>query len=470
MKSSEMRATAAVLVCCAFASRLPAENMVEAEFRAEGDDISKACFHPSGLSFATVIGCPQVLVTGSPLHIAVGSLAPQNGFGAGLALTLHKTPNENWRLFWDFDAVATPNGSWRAGGYMTAVLIRHPKIVVLPGGGASAKVKGPTVEPMPAFHLYSQAISLNNVAYFGLGQNTPKTAESWFGMRETIVGANVAVPVYAPLNLTLTGEANGRFTAIRADDGEPNPSIEQLYTNTTAPGLVSQPAYAQFGEGIGLSPSVANGHVQFNYSAAFQEWVGGTSGESFRRFSTDLSHVFSLYNGMRALGPQEFNGPDSCRESATATNCPPVTHNLEGSFGLEFLYTASYTSAGSMVPFYLDPTIGGSDINGASVLPSYADYRFRGPDLMVFRGSFEHSIYKWPVGAKFMVDEGRVGLTNSDLGFSHLAHSYAVGLTVHAGGLPVIDLLFAWGGHEGNHTIATVDNALLGGSSRPSLQ
>ena len=122
------------------------------------------------------------------------------------------------------------------------------------------------------------------------------------------------------------------------------------------------------------------------------------------------------------------------------------------------------------MPFYLDPTIGGSDINGTAVLPSYADYRFRGPDLMVFRGSFEHSIYKWPIGAKFMVDEGRVGLTSGQLGFDHLAHSYAAGLTIHAGGLPVIDLLFAWGGHEGNHTIATVDNSLLGGASRPPLQ
>jgi hypothetical protein len=457
--------TVAILIAGAFASRLPAENMVEAELRAEGADIDKNCFHPSSLSFASVIGCPQVLVTGSPLHIAVGSLAPQNGFGTGLALTLHKTPNENWRLFWDFDAVATPSGSWRAGGYMTAVLIRHPKIVVVPGGGGP--VKGPTVQPMPAFHLYAQSISLNNVAYFGLGQNTAKTAESWFGMRETIVGANLAFPVYAPLNLTLTGEANGRFTAIRADHGEPEPSIEQLYTNAIAPGLSSQPAYAQFGQGIRMSPAVANGHLQFNYSAALQEWASGNSGGSFRRFSVDLGHVFPLYNGMRALGPQEFNGPDSCRESATATNCPPVTHNLEGSFSFEFLYTAS---GGGASPFYFDPTIGGSDIDGAKLLPSYADYRFRGPDLMVLRGSFEHSLYKWPVGVKFMVDEGRVGMTSGDVFSSHLAHSYAAGFTVHAGGLPVIDLLFAWGGHEGNHSIATVDNALLGGSSRPSLQ
>jgi hypothetical protein len=30
-------------------------------------------------------------------------------------------------------------------------------------------------------------------------------------------------------------------------------------------------------------------------------------------------------------------------------------------------------------------------------------------------------------------------------------------------------LLFAWGGGEGNHTIASMNTSLLGGSSRPSL-
>lgn len=62
------------------------------------------------------------------------------------------------------------------------------------------------------------------------------------------------------------------------------------------------------------------------------------------------------------------------------------------------------------VPFYLDTTLGGSNINGTILLPSYADYRFRGPDPMLLRGTFEHSIGKFPVGVKLMLDEGRVGL------------------------------------------------------------
>jgi hypothetical protein len=33
----------------------------------------------------------------------------------------------------------------------------------------------------------------------------------------------------------------------------------------------------------------------------------------------------------------------------------------------------------------------------------------------------------------------------------------------------VDDLLFAWGGHEGTHTVANISTSLLGGTSRPSL-
>jgi hypothetical protein len=82
--------------------------------------------------------------------------------------------------------------------------------------------------------------------------------------------------------------------------------------------------------------------------------------------------------------------------------------------------------------------------------------------------TFEHSIWG-PFGLKFTADQGRVALTRGDLGFSHLKHSFATGLTLRAGAFPMVSLLFAWGGSEGQHTIANMNTALLGGSARPSL-
>jgi hypothetical protein len=135
---------------------------------------------------------------------------------------------------------------------------------------------------------------------------------------------------------------------------------------------------------------------------------------------------------------------------------------------VRLLITESFASAGSVVPFYFQPTIGGSDINGNPWLSSYNDYRFRAPNALVLRESLEHSIWG-PIGFAFSADQGKVALTRGDIAFNHLAHSFSAGLTVRAGGLPAISFAFAFGGREGTHTIANVNTSLLGGSARPSL-
>ena len=132
------------------------------------------------------------------------------------------------------------------------------------------------------------------------------------------------------------------------------------------------------------------------------------------------------------------------------------------------MITESAAYAGSVVPFYFQPTLGGSDINGNSALSSYQDYRFRAPNLLLLRESFEHSIWG-PFGFTFMADEGKVALTRGDVDFQNLQHSFATGLTLRAGGFPQVFVLFAWGGPEGHHSIFNMNTSLLGGSARPSL-
>lgn len=81
---------------------------------------------------------------------------------------------------------------------------------------------------------------------------------------------------------------------------------------------------------------------------------------------------------------------------------------------------------------------------------------------------FEHSIYG-PFGLTAMVDEGKVALTRGDLDFTLLRHSDSAGLTLRAGGFPMVWLLFSRGGREGAHTTAAMNTSLLGASARPSL-
>ena len=459
------RVPSAIFVACLAlsAGANAQESQLGSDFRREGEALQKDCE-----SFKSLGSCAYTLFTDHPMHIAAGSIAPQNGFGFGPAFVTHWTPNESWRLSWDVDAVGSTNASWRAGAYMTAVWDRHRRIRVRTGGG-SGGASNLAVQEYPVFHVLAQSISLNTLDYFGMGPNTSDTARSYFAMRETIAGVNATWPILQKWNISLYGEANGRFVDLRPSPGRSSPSIEKLYSPATAPGLDRQPAFAQFGEGVRIRPEFAGGHVRLNYAVTFREYVAtGDSTFSFQRWTTDLSHQFPLYLQTRRLLPNDHNGPDDCSVSAGEPSCPAVTRNLEGSIAVRFLMNQSMTSAGHVVPFYFQPTLGGSDVDGNPALASYQDYRFRAPNNLLVRATFEHSIYG-PLGFTAMADEGKVALRRGDLDFTHLRHSYSVGLTVRAGGFPMVWLLFSFGGHEGTHTTAAMNTSLLGASVRPSL-
>lgn len=456
---------ALALACLTTTGIAQNESRIGSDLRREGVAL-QACGQISKIA-----DCGQTLVLGQPLHIAVGSLAPDDGFAAGLAFVEHKNFANEWRTNFSFDAVATMNSSWRAGAYMKAYKL---------AGGTQ-------YHSAPLFDLYSQSISLNRVDYFGLGPNTPPVAHTTFGFFENITGINATVPISihgTVPKFAILAELNGRFPSVRAGVERNIPSINYIFTESTAPGLSRQPVFLQPSEGLRLVPTLFNNRVRLNYLLQFQQfWAPGDSAYSFRRFNADFNHeiplstlskAFSKHYELKESPVFPHNGPDYCGGGANenaAMPCPPValTSKLEGSIRLRAFLSESFAKNGSNVPFYFSPTIGGSDINGTPMLPSYPDYRFRGTDLLLFRGTVEHSLGPLPIGALFTVDEAKIGLRRDDISLDHFRHSFGAGLTVHAGGLPVISFLYTWGGGEGSHTMATVDPALLGSSARPSL-
>jgi hypothetical protein len=443
-------------------------NPAQIDSPSELDKLKNTC---GAFNLKSVPGCVEELFTGAPLHIAVGSIAPQNGFGAGLAYVGAKN-TDNWRISWNADAVGSINASWRTGIYTKFVHVGG-KAITFQFGTKNFKSNLTDLPEHTVFSLYAQAISLNKLTYFGLGPTTTEAGRSFYGMRETIVGGNVVKPVYQPLKISLYGEANGRFVDLRPSNGQVSPSIGQLYTEATAPGLTTQAGTLQLGEGVRMTPVRLNDRLRLNYSVTYQQYVAPGSSFSFQRLTFDFGHQFALYGRTtRILTPRNGNGPDNCSldPGQKHPECPKAfTRNLEGSFGLRLLNVLSMTPGGDIVPFYFQPTLGGSDINGNPSLGSYQDYRFRAPNVLLLRENFEHSISKWPLGVALMADEGKLGMTRGDLGPAPWVHSFAAGLTLRAGGFPQVFLLFAFGGHEGTHTIANVNTSLLGGSARPSL-
>jgi hypothetical protein len=424
----------------------------------------------SEFTFGHLTDIAQTLVTGQPLHIALGSLAPQNGFAAGLAFDEHKDFADEWRLTSDSDAVASTNGSWRAGSYLTAYrLPQSHSVIGVVMGTPTARQKQPSVQIAPVFNLYAEAASLNRLYFFGLGPDTQPSGQAAFALTQTIAGVSAILPLNRD-GISFTAEFNGRVPQLRPDLNETVPSIGAVYTEATAPGLTRPAAYLEPGVGIQIQPSFFSDRLRLHYLANFQDFTSlANAGYSFRRWTADIGHEIALNRKVTLTASDPHNGPDACTSDGTPCRHISTSINNEGSISLRLLMTGSAASAGNAVPFYFDPTTGGSNIDGDPILASYPDYRFHAPNLILLRGTVEHALPKIPLGVYFSADAAKSPLTRGQLDFTGLRQSYSAGLTVHAGGLPVVYLLFAWGGNQGTHTSFTVSNILLGASSRPSL-
>jgi hypothetical protein len=443
------------------------EGRFHAELRTEGERFGNSC----GFELKKVPGCASLLLTDHPLHVAVGSIAPQNGFGVGGALVTHFTPSENWRISWDTDAVGSiGSGAWRVGSY--ARFIATPIEPPRPVDHANASVvAGLSDFDHPVINVYGQAISLPTIFFFGLGSGSAPAGKSVFGFSQGIIGAAGTLPLWrksaaGALRLTAGAEINERLPSIRSATFAGVPSIESAYSSTDAPGLDKQSSVTQFGESLRARPTLFNDHLAFDYSANWQQFVAADSAQSFRRWTVDLTHEVRLY-GTSFPGAFQTAGPNECAADPKAPGCPQ-SHNRVGTITLRGLVSRSQVSGSSAVPFYFQQTLGGSDINGDRALAGFDDYRFRGSSVVLLQESLEHSLGRFPVGIFVEGDQGNAASQTQDIWSVHLRTSVAVGLNIRAGGFPVFT--FAYGkANEGHHAIFVLSTTLLGGSSRPSL-
>jgi hypothetical protein len=105
----------------------------------------------------------------------------------------------------------------------------------------------------------------------------------------------------------------------------------------------------------------------------------------------------------------------------------------------------SNASAGDVVPFYLQETIGGSDIDNHNSLPAFKDYRFRGPDLFTVEAQYNRKLCVScepckeglirtvcsHLGLVLGYDAGHVALRRP--GFLRVRQSYDSGISIYFG-------------------------------------
>jgi hypothetical protein len=450
----------------------PQESAVGGAFRKEGDRVSEDC---AGFAPKAILGCTVTLITDHPAHATLGSIAPKNGFGFGGAFGWESN-NQNFPWNASADVVGAPSGAWRAGAYFK--LRQADQSLPQPVGPGEGSSPGSFIHTIPIYGAFAQSIFLPRLPYYGLGNGSSRDALSYFAMRQTIVGGNATYPIptgsQSRVRLAAVGEVMERFIHT-ADSTSRQPSLSTADGGASAIGFGVDRAFTQFGEGA--RAKLAFGPlVRFDYLAQFQQFVTASdAGLNFRRWTLDLGHEIAIYRRFKPVVKAGEYGPNSCELNRDGRCLPQIatvraadrSWNKTGTVGARVLLVRSQTSAANGVPFYFQPTLGGSDINGSRWLASYDDYRFRAPNLLVFQETFEHMI-AGPVGAFVELNQGRVGLQRESLA-NNLRSTFAIGASLNAGAAPMLTVFWATGGAEGHHIAFIMNTALLGGGSRPSL-
>jgi hypothetical protein len=352
------------------------------------------------------------LFTGPGLHPTAGIVVPDGGAAGGLALNVdwNTTTPIYQRFSTSVEGRATENGFWEVGARLQTLL-----------AGYSERGKSPQVT------LFASHLDLPRLPYYGLGNGSPEDGRKLYGLRDSAVAMSLDVPV--PAGFALGGEIAGLWFA-----PEVSTSFGSVFNEETAPGLHTKTAYVR--PRASVSWSYPDRGVLYGLSSSAvvsYGFYGAVAGGDF-----SFSRVEARWNVGLGLDPR-FG---SFRFASRVIVNDPRSHNR--------------------VPFYLQPTIGGADINDENVLRGYHNYRFRDPNLVAYELNYERQIFD-PLGIRLFGQYGKVGTHASDLGFGGLKSSVGASLTFRLGGAAVAELSFGWSHAEGVHVYATGNTNNLGG-------
>ncbi|HEY2462272.1 MAG TPA: hypothetical protein VGI16_15795 [Candidatus Acidoferrum sp.] len=268
--------------------------------------------------------------------------------------------------------------------------------------------------------------------FYGIGPNPNVNNEAFFSERDTLVGVDATNPVATWLDV------GGRIETVWNQAGGASPSVQSIATVFPGtPGLSSQPNLFHYE--ISLHPHYpAQPPFNTDYLISYGAYQDHDTGEfSFRQLR------FNLYNN---IYPFHVTAPDCTR-----------IRNKDIFFTLHALIVASDASAGHSVPFYLQPTLGGTDANNDPTLRGFNDFQFRGPNAILMQAEYNHRLWKY-LGAYAFYDAGKVTLLKSDLNFVDLRQSYGFGVSFWMNDLVLFKIYVGLGSGQGAHPFFGIPN------------
>ena len=348
----------------------------------------------------------RVLFTGPGIHPSVaGSLVPGSGFAVGGSFSTEQHP-ARLRVVELISAMASANGSSSIAARLFAIGASVDPTDVLAAG-----------KPRRTGTLTIARQTLAELTHFGEGNDSEQANQSTFSLRRTLAGGAFEVPVGHGLFLS------AQAAALSIDPGDFSGAA---FLPSAVGSSRAASRYAVYGGGARLA-----------YPTLFKT----------RGYATQVGAVFREYQGL-ADRSSSFGRADLGWTNAY-TAAPAV-----GTFRIGALATLAVVPEGHAVPVALQPTVGGTDLDGSQVLRSFADYRFRAPNRFAASVEYEHEVIG-PLSSLAFVDWGGVATRTSDFDFRHFHRSVGVGVSLHLGAVTVLKAFYAFGGGEGTRTTFT---------------
>lgn len=383
-----------------------------------------------------LFSCATSTVTARPFHFIAQSIVPGSGVGGG------------GRYEYDPDA---KNGTQNQLVATSVITIRQFWFAELALNSQIPVVAdwNPSQQAL-AFDFYARNRSMPTLPFYGIGPNTNVNDSVKFSERDTRAGIAMSTPVPKISWLSAGATFEGLWPSIAGVAGQDIVSIQKEYTEQTAPGLASQPPFVHTQVFLGPHKRFAE-RFEINYRVAYDFFHDSETGHySFQRLETHLEHRFY---------------PEKKKHGGA------IEQNY---FSFMWRYSVSQASSGNAVPFYLQETLGGSDIDNEPSLRAFKDYRFRGPDLMAVQAEYDRKLCQEcapckpgvmrtvcdHLGLLVNYDAGKVALRKSDLDFSDMHQSFGGGVAIYLGKDVVFRMAVALGGGEGTHPYFGIANFL----------
>jgi hypothetical protein len=193
------------------------------------------------------------------------------------------------------------------------------------------------------------------------------------------------------------------------------PSIEERFSNLTAPGLAAQPdfTYHELFAEVDYRDQPGNARDGGRYNVAWRRYNDSDfDRHTFRVFDAQLQQFFPIFDKKRV-------------------------------FALQARVMTATPEDGHEVPFYFKPTVGG----GHSVR-SLRDFRLRDDNVLYFNIEYRWEAFSILDMALF-TDWGKVARDAGDLDLSDLKHGYGIGFRFSTPKAVFFRLDIATGGGEG---------------------